>query len=248
MGMGKCIVVKLRHAASERVLDFVATEDAKLDVGTIARTFGLNPSSVKFNDIYVSRGSDFISSVTWSDILGYFVKKGYSSGKSEQDPILVDGKPCDPSGAWIHVNRLEDQNLCKTEDAGHGGKRRIPLEDSMNVNVLKKRKILEENFVFSTYNSDVNQREIYNNSQQFQGGNKYYNKRADLEDAGEMDVVKKQMRFHCDSDVDVKSHLQQNEYIVQNGGDSQNLNCNMELKKRRRSDETLAFSPCKRAR
>lgn len=226
MGMGKCIVVKLRHAASERVLDFVATEDAKLDVGTIARTFGLNPSSVKFNDIYVSRGSDFISSVTWSDILGYFVKKGYSTGKSEQDPILVDGKPCDPSGAWIHVNRLEDQNLCKTEDAGHGGKRRIPLEDSMNVNVLKKRKILEENF----------------------GGNKYYNKRADLEDAGEMDVVKKQMRFHCDSDVDVKSHLQQNEYIVQNGGDSQNLNCNMELKKRRRSDETLAFSPCKRAR
>lgn len=226
MGMGKCIVVKLRHAASGRVLDFVATEDAKLDVGTIARTFGLNPSSVKFNDIYVSRGSDFISSVTWSDILGYFVKKGYSTGKSEQDPILVDGKPCDPSGAWIHVNHLEDQNLCKTEDAGHGGKRRIPLEDSMNVNVLKKRKILEENF----------------------GGNKYYNKRADLEDAGEMDVVKKQMRFHCDSDVDVKSHLQQNEYIVQNGGDSQNLNCNMELKKRRRSDETLAFSPCKRAR
>lgn len=226
MGMGKCIVVKLRHAAFERVLDFVATEDAKLDVGTIARTFGLNPSSVKFNDIYVSRGSDFISSVTWSDILGYFVKKGYSTGKSEQDPILVDGKPCDPSGAWIHVNRLEDQNLCKTEDAGHGGKRRIPLEDSMNVNVLKKRKILEENF----------------------GGNKYYNKRADLEDAGEMDVVKKQMRFHCDSDVDIKSHLQQNEYIVQNGGDSQNLNCNMELKKRRRSDETLAFSPCKRAR
>lgn len=226
MGMGKCIVVKLRHAASERVLDFVATEDAKLDVGTIARTFGLNPSSVKFNDIYVSRGSDFISSVTWIDILGYFVKKGYSTGKSEQDPILVDGKPCDPSGAWIHVNHLEDQNLCKTEDAGHGGKRRIPLEDSMNVNVLKKRKILEENF----------------------GGNKYYNKRADLEDAGEMDVVKKQMRFHCDSDVDIKSHLQQNEYIVQNGGDSQNLNCNMELKKRRRSDETLAFSPCKRAR
>lgn len=195
MGMGNCIFVKLRHAASERVLDFVATEDAKLDVGTIARGFGLNPSSVKFNDIYVSRGPDFISSVTWSNLLGYFVKKGYSTGESVQDPILVDGKPCDSSGAWIHVNHLEDPNLCKTEEAGPGGKRRIPLEDSMNVNVLKKRKILEENF-----------------------------------------------------DVDFKSHLQQNEHIAQNDGDSLNLNCNMELKKRRRSDEMLAFSPCKRAR
>jgi hypothetical protein len=49
-------------------------------------------------------------------------------------------------------------------------------------------------------------------------------------------------------DVDFKSHLKQNEYIVQNAGDSLNLNCNMELKKRTRSDEMLAFSPRKRAR
>jgi hypothetical protein len=240
--MGKCIVVKLRHPGSERVLDFVATEDAKLDVGTISRSFGLNPSSVKFNDIYVSRGPDFISSVTWSNLLGYFLKKGYSTGKSEQDAILVDGKPCDLSGTWIHDNHLEDPNLYKPEEVGAGGKRRIRFEDSMIVNVLKKRKILQENF-------DVNLWEIYNHSQQFQEeGNSYYNKRAHVEDAGEMDVVKKQMRVHRDSDVDFKSHLKQNEYIVQNAGDSLNLNCNMELKKRTRSDEMLAFSPRKRAR
>lgn len=200
MGMGKCIVVKLRQAGYERVLDFVATEDAKLDVGTISRSFGLNPSSVKFNNIYVSRGPDFISSVTWSNLLGCFVKKGYSTGNSEQDPILVDGKPCEPNA-------------------------------------------------LSTHDRDVNSREIYNHSQQFQGGNIYYNKRSHLEDAAEMDVVKKKTRFQCDSDVDFKSHLQQNEQqIVQNSGDSLNLNCNMELKKRTRSDEMLTFSPCKRAR
>jgi len=247
--MGKCIVVKLRRAGHEMVLDFVATEDAKLDVGTISRSFGLNPSSVKFNDVYVSRGPDFISSVTWGNLLGYFVKKGCSTGKSEQDPIIVDGKPCDTNGAWIQINHLEGPNFCKPEEVGPGCKRKIWFEDSMIVNVLKKRKNLQENFALSTYNTDVNSWEIYNRSQQFQeDGNSYYNKRGHPEDAEEMDVMKKNTRFQCDSDVDFKSHLQQNEFIVQNGGDFLNLNCNIELKKRTRSDEMLAFSPCKRAR
>jgi hypothetical protein len=41
---------------------------------------------------------------------------------------------------------LEDPNLYKPEEVGAGGKRRIRFEDSMIVNVLKKRKILQENF------------------------------------------------------------------------------------------------------
>jgi hypothetical protein len=52
----------------------------------------------------------------------------------------------------------------------------------------------------------VNLWEIYNHSQQFQEeGNSYYNKRAHVEDAGEMDVVKKQMRFHRDSGTGILS-------------------------------------------
>ena len=87
---GKCIVVKLRQAGYERVLDFVVTEDAKLDVGTISRSFGLNPSSLKFNDIYVSRGPDFISSVTWSNLT------------ASLNPILVEDKPCEPYGMYTY--------------------------------------------------------------------------------------------------------------------------------------------------
>ena len=89
------------------MLDFVVTEDAKLDVGTISRSFGLNPSSLKFNDIYVSRGPDFISSVTWSNLT------------ASLNPILVEGKPCEPYG-FIDGTFSELKNYDNQMQQEHG--------------------------------------------------------------------------------------------------------------------------------
>lgn len=73
----------------------VADEEQKLDLGSIAGTFGVDPWTVKLNGHFIARGTDLIaSSVTWKSLLSFFSAKGLPTGKNDDTPIVVDGKLC----------------------------------------------------------------------------------------------------------------------------------------------------------
>ncbi|PWA57467.1 hypothetical protein CTI12_AA408840 [Artemisia annua] len=69
-----------------RAVQLVARDDEKIDLGYIARMFGLDPKSVKLNGYFLSRGVDYVAcSVTWKSLLSFFRKRGIGG-------LVVDGK------------------------------------------------------------------------------------------------------------------------------------------------------------
>ncbi|XP_023919176.2 uncharacterized protein LOC112030741 [Quercus suber] len=76
-----------------------------------ARTFGLDPSTLKLNGHFISRGVDFIaSSVTWNSLISFFSARGFSTGKNHQDALIVDGK----------LTKLGSKRVCDPQDAVDG--------------------------------------------------------------------------------------------------------------------------------
>ncbi|KAG6787386.1 hypothetical protein NC652_007519 [Populus alba x Populus x berolinensis] len=85
--------VKLRCPSVSSKASFFAWDEQRLDLGSIARTFGLDPSTLKLNGYFISRGADLISSsVTWRSLLSFFSAKGLSTGKDDKEALIVDGK------------------------------------------------------------------------------------------------------------------------------------------------------------
>ncbi|CAN6462755.1 unnamed protein product [Victoria cruziana] len=132
-------VVNLRYASSGNpsVLRFVALEGSRLDVGTIARSFGLDPSTVKFNGYYVSRGRDFISSLTWSSLLSFFSLRGFPTGEEPHDPLLIQGNP---SKKALPFDERIAFAQCESKENDPPAERKTCFEDPGNLGLLKKRK------------------------------------------------------------------------------------------------------------
>ncbi|XAR60957.1 hypothetical protein NMG60_11034513 [Bertholletia excelsa] len=85
--------IKLFCPSLSKLVSFVAWEEQKLDLGFIARTFGLEPVTLKLNGHFISRGVDLIAySVTWKSLLSFFSSRGLSTGASDTDALIVDGK------------------------------------------------------------------------------------------------------------------------------------------------------------
>lgn len=85
--------IKLLCPSVSKLIQVVAWDDQRLDLGSIARAFGLDPSTVKLNGHFISRGFDLVSSsVTWRSLLKFFSAKGFSTGKDDKDALIVDGK------------------------------------------------------------------------------------------------------------------------------------------------------------
>ncbi|KAL8546551.1 hypothetical protein ACS0TY_006328 [Phlomoides rotata] len=76
-----------------KVVQIIAEEEQRLDLGSIARAFGLDPNTLKLNGYYISRGVDLVaSSVTWKSLIRYLSARGLSTGATGSDPLVVDGK------------------------------------------------------------------------------------------------------------------------------------------------------------
>lgn len=89
----KSRIVKLFCPSVSKKVPFVARDNQRLDLGSIALTFGLDPATLKLNGHFISRGVDLIaSSVTWNALLSFFSARGLSTGKDDQDALVVDGK------------------------------------------------------------------------------------------------------------------------------------------------------------
>lgn len=93
--MSKPRTVKLFSPSLSKLVQLVAWDEQRLDFGSIAGPFGLDPSTVKLNGHFISRGMDLVStSVTWRSLLKFFSAKGLPTGKDDQEALIVDGKFC----------------------------------------------------------------------------------------------------------------------------------------------------------
>ncbi|XP_068665954.1 uncharacterized protein [Aristolochia californica] len=139
MSISRSRIVNLLCPSLSKLVPFVALDDHGLDLRTLAGIFGIEPSTLSLNGHFISRGVDFISSLTWKSILSFFAKKGYSTGKCPLDAVIVDGKFCDdtPRKAGPQCNGDTGEGW-RTEDNGVGSKRMPWLED---FNLLKRRKL-----------------------------------------------------------------------------------------------------------
>eukprot|EP00268_Persea_americana_P028050 TRINITY_DN27287_c0_g1_i2.p1 TRINITY_DN27287_c0_g1~~TRINITY_DN27287_c0_g1_i2.p1 ORF type:complete len:242 (-),score=45.32 TRINITY_DN27287_c0_g1_i2:202-927(-) len=129
--------IKLFCPALSKLVPFVALEDHGLDMGTIAQTFGLDPSTLRLNGHFLSRGANLISSVTWNSLLSFFAARGFSTGSSDRDAVVVDGKPCAQDPGWHDSSSSANTKTRTIEDDNVGIKRKRRLEDA---NLLEKRK------------------------------------------------------------------------------------------------------------
>ncbi|XP_065876020.1 uncharacterized protein [Euphorbia lathyris] len=92
-GDNKPRTVKLLCPSLSKIISFAAWDEQKLDLASIAKAFGLDPSTLKLNGHFISRGVDFVSSsVTWRSLLNFFSTKGLSTGTHDHDALIVDGK------------------------------------------------------------------------------------------------------------------------------------------------------------
>lgn len=96
MSAKKPIAIKLLCPSLSIVVRLlVASDEQRIDLGSIAQAFGLEPSTIKLNGHFISRGVDLVaSSVTWKSLLSFFSAKGLPTGKDDGDALDVTGKLC----------------------------------------------------------------------------------------------------------------------------------------------------------
>ncbi|KAK6940516.1 hypothetical protein RJ641_030047 [Dillenia turbinata] len=122
--------VKLYCPSLSKIIPITASEDQKLDLGSIARGFGLDPATLKLNGHFISRGIDLISSsVTWKSLLSFFSSRGLSTGSDGSDPLIVDGKLCKSGTKRTLDTCLQDEHVQTTVS------KTSPTEE---VNLVKK--------------------------------------------------------------------------------------------------------------
>lgn len=92
---------------SNIVVPIIVWEEERLDLGSIASTFGLDPSTLKINGHFISRGVDFIaSSVTWKSLLSFFSVRGFST-----DPLILQGNLSKVGSKSKHIFLSEEMHL-----------------------------------------------------------------------------------------------------------------------------------------
>ncbi|KAH1205674.1 hypothetical protein GmHk_16G046323 [Glycine max] len=148
------INIKLICPSLSKVTQVVAWDDQRIDLGFVARAFGLDPSSLRLNSHFIGRGVDLVaSSVTWKSLLSFFSSKGLPTGKDQRDALVVTGKLCKVGLKRGHDSQhfqngvgkmLEGENAGNSRGEilnGQSCKRNHLLDD---VNLFKKLKINED--------------------------------------------------------------------------------------------------------
>ncbi|KAL0459918.1 UNVERIFIED_CONTAM: hypothetical protein Slati_0619000 [Sesamum latifolium] len=103
--------IKLFCPSVSKIVQIIAWDEQKLDLGSIARAFGLDPNTLKLNGHFISRGVDLVaSSVTWKSLIGFFSARGLSTGANDSDALLVDGK----------LSKVGSKRSHGLDDAGNG--------------------------------------------------------------------------------------------------------------------------------
>ncbi|XP_015892368.3 uncharacterized protein LOC107426645 [Ziziphus jujuba] len=137
--------IKLYCPSLSKIVQVVAWEEQRLDLGSIARSFGLEPSTLKLNGHFISRGVDLIaSSVTWKSLLSFFSSKGLPTGKDNDKALVVDGKLSKVGTKRAH--NPQDDIGCVNQHEEVATSSRGP---AMVGNNLLKHKRMREGFISS---------------------------------------------------------------------------------------------------
>ncbi|XP_042043578.1 uncharacterized protein LOC121789117 isoform X2 [Salvia splendens] len=129
--------VKLYCPSLPKAIEIVAVDDQKLDLGSIARAFGLDPNTLKLNGYFIATTPHHIaSSLTWNSLLRFFTARGLPSGAA---PLLVHGSHQVEDAA--DVTRDSKRHHCSTssnpgnlnKSSGLCLKREWGLEDESHV-------------------------------------------------------------------------------------------------------------------
>ncbi|XP_076945577.1 uncharacterized protein LOC143616705 isoform X2 [Bidens hawaiensis] len=134
--------VNLFCPSSSTAAQLVAHDDQRLDLGSIARTFGLDPKTVKLNGHFISRGVDLIaSSVTWKSLISFFSSRGLSTGTGGSNALVVDGKLSKPSS-----KRPNDSvnGITNASDGGYNNINRKPFFEDSNTSKRTKLKDVDK--------------------------------------------------------------------------------------------------------
>lgn len=126
--------------SKSKSVELVTCDDKKIDLGSIAIAFGLDPSTLRLNGYFISRGVDLISSsVAWNSLISFFSSRGLSTGKSNHDAIVVTGKDVNKGGHESLDFRKGISKVIETEhalDSSRGNQ----LDD---INLHKNKKLKE---------------------------------------------------------------------------------------------------------
>ncbi|GMH02490.1 hypothetical protein Nepgr_004329 [Nepenthes gracilis] len=150
----KAKTINLYCPSLSKIARIVAWEDQRLDLGSIAGTFGLEPSTLKLNGHFISRGVDLIaSSVTWKSLLSFFSARGLSTGTADSSALVVDGKLSKFGTKRAHGTAAAENGVLGMplqEVVGDGGK---PWHE--DTNVLKKQKLKDSNCGYENEDSQM---------------------------------------------------------------------------------------------
>ncbi|XP_011089083.1 uncharacterized protein LOC105170146 [Sesamum indicum] len=112
--------IKLFCPSVSKIVQIIACDEQKLDLGSIARAFGLDPNTLKLNGHFISRGVDLVaSSVTWKSLIGFFSARGLSTGANDSDALLVDGKLSKVGSKRSHGLDDSGNGTVKTNEQGY---------------------------------------------------------------------------------------------------------------------------------
>ncbi|KAJ1427966.1 hypothetical protein SESBI_09358 [Sesbania bispinosa] len=144
MSRNKPREIKLLCPSLSKVAQLVAWDEQKIDLGSIARAFGLDPSTLRLNGHFISRGVDLISSsVTWKSLLSFFSAKGLSTGKHNRDALVVTGKLCKVGNKRGHDSQGFQNGIGKVMEGDNAGSSRGTELEA--INLLKNKKLRESN-------------------------------------------------------------------------------------------------------
>ncbi|MED6203903.1 hypothetical protein PIB30_003640 [Stylosanthes scabra] len=156
---------------SNKVASIVAWEENKIDLGSIAKAFGIEPSTLKLNGHFISRGVDLISSsVTWNSLISFFSSKGLSTGQNLSDALLVTGK----------LSKLANKREHEPQDFENGNVKAIQIEnkklrdgnsgETLDELCCKRKQPLEGFNLFKKLKSDNNKSDTRDKVDNLSGG------------------------------------------------------------------------------
>ncbi|KAI3450850.1 hypothetical protein Pfo_007515 [Paulownia fortunei] len=136
--------IKLFCPSVSKIIQISAWDEQKLDLGSIARAFGLDPSTLKLNGHFISRGVDLIaSSVTWKSLIGFFSARGLSTGASDCDALLVDGKLSKIGSKRSHDHHDTGNGIVNTKEQGYFRENKRPQRE--HCSMLNNEKVKGSN-------------------------------------------------------------------------------------------------------
>ncbi|KAF9607506.1 hypothetical protein IFM89_036846 [Coptis chinensis] len=101
-------------------VEVVVLEDEKVDMGFISHFFCRDPATVKLNRHLIGNVLSSSSSLTWKSLLSFFASRGFPTGSTDNDHIIVHGMLCNSRTKRATFGVLSP-HVFAVEDASYSG-------------------------------------------------------------------------------------------------------------------------------